>query len=109
MIDRAELKQKFFEALSSTGKTEISRAEIKNICNSIGLKSTQWFTKDENNRIGRGMYRVPNAQVSRVSANAEIEMKAQVIPMTKQTEKSGNTISNVTTDLDQTDCQSLNQ
>jgi hypothetical protein len=100
MSNRTELKQRFFDALIATGKTELSRSEIKTICNQIGLKSTQWFTKDENNRIGRGMYRVPTLQVS---TPVTIDMAAQVIPMAKQVEKSGNTISNVTTDLDQTD------
>jgi hypothetical protein len=100
MSNRAEMKQKFFDALVATGKTEVSRSEIKSICNEIGLKSTQWFTKDENNRIGRGMYRVPTLQTN---TSTTIDMAAQVIPMAKQVEKSGHTISNVTTDLDQTD------
>jgi hypothetical protein len=100
MSNRAEMKQKFFDALVATGKTEVSRSEIKTICNQIGLKSTQWFTKDENNRIGRGMYRVPSTQPV---TSTTIDMKAQVIPMAKQVETSGHKISNVTTDLDQTD------
>ena len=35
--------------------------QIKSIMGAIGLSNVQWFTKDESNRIGRGLYRVPNA------------------------------------------------
>jgi hypothetical protein len=91
---RSEQKQKFFELLTATGKTELTRSEIKQLCNQAGLSSTQWFTKDENNRIGRGLYRVPSANVN---------MQAQIISMPKQPEKTQQRIANVTTDLDVTD------
>ena len=94
MKANSELKQKFIESLIATGKTEVSRAEVKELCNKVGLSSTQWFTKDENNRVSRGMYRVPSAT---------IDMQAKVISMPKQIEKSQHRIENVTTDLDVTD------
>ncbi len=94
MTTRTELKQKFLDALIATGKTEVSRAEVKELCNKVGLSSTQWFTKDENNRVSRGMYRVPSTTVN---------MQAQIISMPKQIEKSQHRIENVTTDLDVTD------
>jgi MoxR-like ATPase len=94
MSKRAEVREKFLNALSNTGKTTVTIEEIKVICSKNGISHPYWFTNDEDNRVKRGVYKVPSAA---------IEMKAQVIPMAKQTEKSGHTISNVTTDLDQTD------
>ena len=93
MSNRAESKQKFFEALAALGKDIVTKAEIKEIATSLGLASTQFFTKDESNRVGRGQYRVPSATIS---------MQAQVIQMPKQVEKSSNRIQNVVTDLDET-------
>jgi hypothetical protein len=100
MSKRAEVRQKFTDALLSSGKQTVTLDEIKAICAKINIALPYWFLNDEDNRVKRGMYRVPNVQVDSV---ATIDMKAQVIPMAKQTEKSGNTISNVTTGLDQAD------
>lgn len=97
MSNRAELKQKFFEMLTATGKTEVSKAEIKTICSEIGLSGAQFFTKDADNRLARGMYRVPNGSMMPA-------MQAQVIAMPKKAvEVSDNRIHNVVTDLDITD------
>ena len=95
MISRAEQKQKFIDALIATGKQTITKSEIKAIATKLGLKSTQFFTKEDSNRVGRGQYRVPGANVDMQPA-----LQAQVIPMAKPTEKSNHKISNVTTDLD---------
>ena len=97
MISRAEMKQKFIDALIATGKQTITKAEIKTIATKLGLKSTQFFTKDDSNKVGRGEYRVPQSGVNTMPA-----LQAQVIPMAKQPEKSNHKISNVQTDLDTT-------
>jgi len=97
MSNRAELKQMFIDALIATGKQTVSKSEIKTIATDLGLKSTQFFTKEESNRVGRGQYLVPNANV-----NMQPALQAQVIPMSKPVEKSSHKISNVTTDLDVT-------
>ena len=87
----------FIDALIATGKQTVSKSEIKTIATDLGLKSTQFFTKEESNRVGRGQYLVPNANV-----NMQPALQAQVIPMSKPVEKSSHKISNVTTDLDVT-------
>ena len=97
MSNRAEQKQKFFDALIATGKQTVSKSEIKAIATKLGLKSTQFFTKDEANRVGRGQYVVPGVGVNTMPA-----LQAQVIPMAKPVEKSNHKISNVVTDLDVT-------
>jgi hypothetical protein len=97
MISRAEIKQKFIDALIATGKQTVSKSEIKALAIKLGLKSTQFFTKEEHNRIGRGQYRVPSSNL-----DVQPSLQAQVIPMTKQVEKSNHKISNITTDLDTT-------
>lgn len=94
MSSRTEKREMFINALISTGKQTVTIDDIREISSSIGVPYPQWFTKDNANRLNRGLYRVPSIA---------IDMKAQVIPMTKQTEKGGSKIVNVTTDLDQTD------
>jgi hypothetical protein len=100
MSKRAEIRQKFMDALLSTGKQTVTLDEIKDICAKVKIALPYWFLNDEDNRVKRGVYRVP---ITQVAEDSTIDMKAQVIPMAKQPEKSGNTISNVTTNLDQTD------
>ena len=97
MTSRAEIKQKFMDALVATGKQTISKSEIKAIAGELGIASTQFFTKDEANRVGRGKYRVPTAGATTIA------LQAQVIPMAKPIQKSENKIQNVQTDLDTTD------
>ena len=91
-MNRSEMKQKFFSALSNLGKSTVTRAEVKSICSEIGLKSAQFFTKE--NRAGRGLYHVPSAVCN---------MQAKVIPMSVAVEKSKDKIVNVVTDLDSID------
>jgi midasin (ATPase involved in ribosome maturation) len=100
MSKRTEIREKFMNALVDTGNQSVSLDEIKSICSKIKIALPYWFLNDENNRLKRGVYRVPNSQVA---PSTTIDMKAQVIPMTKQPEKTGNTISNVSTNLEQTD------
>jgi len=88
---RSEMKQKFFDALQSLGKSTVTRAEVKKICSEVGLKGAQFFTKQDENRAGRGLYHVPGAVCN---------MQAKVIPMSAPVEKSKDKIVNVSTDLD---------
>jgi MoxR-like ATPase len=97
MSNRAELKKEFLNKLTSLGKATVSRTEIKEISKQLGITS-QWYTKDPDNRVGRGQYKVPNSSFSPV-----IEMSAQVLPMTKPVDKSENRIQNVQTDLESSD------
>jgi midasin (ATPase involved in ribosome maturation) len=90
---RVEMKQKFFDALAALGKNTVTRTEVKKICSDIGLKGAQFFTKQEENHIGRGLYRVPGTVCN---------MQTNVIPMSAVVEKSKDKIVNVITDLDST-------
>ena len=97
MSTRAEIRQKFIDCLASLQKPIVSRPEIKKICSELGISGVPWFTKDDANRVGRGMYKVP------ATGTPAIQMAAQVIPMIKPVEKSENRIQNVSTDLEETD------
>ena len=97
MSNRAELKQNFIDALVATGKNTVSKSEIKEIATNLGLASTQFFTKIEENKVGRGLYKVPNGAAATMPA-----LQAQVIPMpekTKPVPTNGHYINNVITDL----------
>lgn len=93
MTTRTQIREIFINTLVNTGKTVVSRSEIKAICGKLGISGAPWFTKDESNRVGRGLYRVPNT-------NTTIDLQAKVIAMPKQVEKTANKIQNVATDLD---------
>lgn len=97
MSTRAEIRQKFIDSLVALQKPVVSRPEIKKICSELGISGVPWFTKDDANRVGRGMYKVP------VAGTTAIQMAAQVLPMIKPVEKSENRIQNVSTDLEETD------
>ena len=97
MVSRAEKRLKFIDALVASGKTEVTIEDIRNISDELDIPVPQWFTKEEDNKIRRGVYRVPGTPV--VGDDVEtINMVAQVIPMAKP--DAGHRISNVTTDLE---------
>ena len=99
MSNKIEIREKFKSLLIATGKSTVTKSEIKDICSKLNISGAQWFTKDIGNRVGRGLYKVPNSSSAPVAEM--IDYNAQVIPMPKQSEvKSGNRISNVTTDLE---------
>ena len=66
MSNRADTRSKFFASLASLGKSTVTKAEIKSICSELGISGAQFFTKDENNRIGRGLYKVPSTNIEMV-------------------------------------------
>jgi len=98
MSNRDEKRQKFFNALVSTGKNTVTLDEIKAIASKLKIGQPYWFTNDENNRVKRGVYKVP---VIAAKQNVEtIDMQAQVIPMQKDDMKTKHRISSVVTDLE---------
>lgn len=103
MANRSVNRSNFFDALRATGKSTVTRQEAKDVAKKLGLASPQWFTKDEANRVGRGLYKVP--AIDAVAApTASIELAAQVIPLVKPTAPvAGNRISNIVTDLETQD------
>ena len=92
-------REKFISLALATGKKTLNVEDIWAICNEADLKYPQWFTKDPENRAGRGLYKLPTANVSAV------DLSAQVLPM-KKTETAPlapvaqNRIANVSTDLE---------
>ena len=101
MTKRAEIREKFINAIVALGKPIITTDEIKSICGDIDIANPYWFTNDDENRVKRGVYKVPNS--SMISQPQTISLQAQVIPMTKSVEKSEHKIQNIQTDLDTTD------
>jgi MoxR-like ATPase len=101
MSKRAEIREKFINAIVALGKPTITTDEIKTICGDIDIAHPYWFTNADENRVKRGVYKVPNS--SSFSQPQTISLQAQVIPMTKSVEKSEHKIQNVQTDLDTTD------
>ena len=98
MSNREEKRQKFFNALVATGKNTVTLDEIKTIASKLKIGQPYWFTNDENNRVKRGVYKVP---VVSAKQNVEtIDMQAQVIPMQKDEVKNKHRISSVVTDLE---------
>ena len=98
MSNRVEIREQFIKNLIGLGKPTVTKSEIKQICKSMGISSVQWFTRESENKVGRGLYKVPVS--GQVTASPTMNLQAQVIPMTKPVEKSDNRIVNVTTDLE---------
>jgi MoxR-like ATPase len=90
---RKENRELFLAALRETGKSTITKQELTEVCNQIGIVVPQWFTKDENNRVARGVYKVMNAVTKPATETVAVDMVAKVLPMNKK-------IENVVTDLE---------
>ena len=95
MTSRSEKRQLFLDALIATGKSQVSLDEIRELSDNIGIPTPQWFTKDETNKVKRGIYRVP-----KTAQAPSIQLSAQVIPMAKPEAPASHRITNVTTDLE---------
>ena len=50
MSNRVELRDEFLNKLINSGKTTVSRSEVKEICKSLGI-TAQWFVNDPENRV----------------------------------------------------------
>jgi hypothetical protein len=98
MTSRANKRQAFIDALIATGKSEVTRDDVRAVVEKTGINWPQWFFKEEAYKLKRGVFRVPG--VSNAAPAANINMVAQVIPMTKTDVLPGNRIANVTTDLE---------
>lgn len=85
MSVRAANRQKFIDALVSTGKDTVTLDEIKEVASNVGVAHPYWFTNDADNKLRRGVYRVPGASaVAQPAVAAEtINMQAQVIECLK--------------------------
>jgi midasin (ATPase involved in ribosome maturation) len=106
MSNRDTKKQNILAAMIATGKTQMRRQEILEICNEYGIASTAWYTNDPDNKVSHGWYRVPEQKVTstaKVNKTAVVDMQAQVIPMIKQTDNSESRIQNVVTQLNEVD------
>jgi MoxR-like ATPase len=91
-----EIREKFFAALHELKTDTVSRSDIANVCKKLGVSTVHWFTNDPENKLSRGVYRVPSLDTSTVN------MSAQVISMSqKENVKTGNRITNVITELEQ--------
>jgi hypothetical protein len=92
MSIRAENRQKFLDALIATNKSIVTKAEINEICASLGLSNASWYTNDSTNKVKRGEYRVP---LNPAKVNNVVPLNA--------VNKSDSRIANVATDLEEAD------
>jgi MoxR-like ATPase len=88
--ENKEIREKFLTALVTLGKSTVSRSEISDVCKKVGIATAHWFTNDPENKMSRGIYKVP----------AMAEMVGQVIPMRKVEVKETTKISSVSTELE---------
>lgn len=101
MSNLNNVRQDFLDKLKATGKQSVSRTEINKIGQEVGLKSYGWFTKKIENKIGRGIYKVPG-NAPAIALQSNIMKKEKVIPINNTIQTSGNRIANVTTELSMT-------
>ena len=101
-MSRSDNRDKFFSLIAATGQSSITIKEIQSICDANGMKVPQWFTKEEENRLGRGLYKVPNSIVASAST-AKVNLTAQVLQMPVQSPAPSTMqkITNLVTDMEQ--------
>jgi hypothetical protein len=101
-MSRSDNRDKFFSLIAATGQASITIKEIQTICDANGMKVPQWFTKEEENRLGRGLYKVPNTIVAPAST-AKVNLTAQVLQMPVQSPAPSTMqkITNLVTDMEQ--------
>jgi len=101
-MSRSDNRDKFLSLIAATGQTSITIKEIVTICDANGMKIPQWFTKEEENRLGRGLYKVPNTIVAPAST-AQVNLTAQVLKMPVQSPAptTMQKITNLVTDMEQ--------
>ena len=101
-MSRSDNRDKFLSLIAATGQTSITIKEIVTICDANGMKFPQWFTKEEENRLGRGLYKVPNTIVAPAST-AQVNLTAQVLQMPVQSPAPSTMqkITNLVTDMEQ--------
>lgn len=87
-----ESRHNFLNLLIGTGKDTISKTEINDLCEQNKINVPQWFVNDKNNRIGRGMYKVPTIN----------NVQAKIMQIQQHT-NTHNRINKVTTELDNID------
>jgi midasin (ATPase involved in ribosome maturation) len=97
-----KIRQEFLDKLKSTGKQSVSRTELNKIGQEVGLKSYGWFTKQLENKIGRGLYKVPGNSPA-IALQFNVAKREKVVPINNTIETSGNRITNVATELSMTD------
>lgn len=81
-----EGREQFIKLLMATGKTTVSRQEVKNIARSSGIRTTvvSWFVRNPQNRAERGAYSVPtDTSIAFVDAPAVKATKASSIKTVK--------------------------
>ena len=101
-MSRSDNRDKFLSLIAATGQSSITIKEIVTICDANGMKVPQWFTKEEENRLGRGLYKVPNSIVAPAST-AQVNLTAQVLQMPVQSPAPSTMqkITNLVTDMEQ--------
>ena len=57
MTKRAEIREKFINAVVALGKPTVTTDEIKEICSKVDIAHPYWFTNDDANRVKRGVYK----------------------------------------------------
>ena len=97
-----KIRQEFLDKLKATGKESVSRTELNKIGQEVGLKSYGWFTKQIENKIGRGLYKVPGNSPA-IALQFNVAKREKVVPINNTIETSGNRITNVATELSMTD------
>lgn len=64
MSVKDESRSRFLSLLAETKQETITSEELRALCAKHDMKVPQWFTKDEVNRAGRGIYKIPTGEVT---------------------------------------------
>lgn len=88
-MSHVDNRQKFLSILLEVKSPTITSDELRDLCQKHNLKIPQWFTKDETNRVSRGVYKIPGATVSVAATTpqpeevTEVENAVRILPARK--------------------------
>lgn len=102
MSAKIEAREKFLSLLVATGKVVVTKQDIRNLCEANDMKVPQWFTKEESNRAGRGLFKVPSdSPIVAIVENATLTASAEMVPLSlSKSTRQAPRVTSVVTDLE---------
>lgn len=101
MSAKIEIREKFLSLLSATGKTVVTKQDIRTLCEANDMKVPQWFTKEESNRAGRGLFKVPSISSPTVAPIEDEALAPAMVPLSlSKSTRQAPRVTSVITDIE---------
>ncbi len=95
-MNRAQKRQHILKLLRDTRMETITKTQLMELCRKHGINEPQWFTKDPEYHIARGVFRIPYG----TDPEGKVTLKEEVVTRVGLAPTSPFKIRNVVTDLE---------